>query len=363
MGHWNQVYLGYQSYFCPDPLKLFQYATEVHPTVLIGSPRVWEKLQAGLVAAIAADPAEERRAAVEQAIEAGRKVASYRTSGQELPAELAAAAERAAPVWYAIRAKVGLAECRGGVTGAAPISPEVIEFFRAIDLPLVEGWGMSECTVGGTLNELGKERIGTVGTRNFGVELRVAEDGELLLRGGNVMKGYYKEPDLTAETIDAEGWLHTGDIARIDDEGYVTIVDRKKELIITSGGKNISPANIENLLKQHPLVGQAAAIGDRRSYIAALIVLDPDVAPAWAKAHGIEFRNLAELASDARVVAEIEKGVAAANEHLSRPEQVKRFKVLPEEWTVESDVLTPTLKLKRRIVSQKYAREIEELYS
>jgi long-subunit acyl-CoA synthetase (AMP-forming) len=283
--------------------------------------------------------------------------------GEQPPPELAAVAERAAPVWYAIRAKVGLDECKVGVTGAAPISPDVIEFFRAIDIPLVEGWGMSECTVGGTRNELGEERLGTVGTSNYGTELRVAEDGELLLRAGNMMKGYYKDPEKTAEAIDSEGWLHTGDIARIDEDGYVTIVDRKKELIITSGGKNISPANIENLLKQHPLIGQAAAIGDRRSYITALIVLDPDVAPAWARAHGIESDSLAQLAAHQRVVAEIAKAVDAANEHLSRAEQVKRFKVLPEEWTVESEVLTPTLKLKRRVINQKYAREIEELYS
>jgi long-chain acyl-CoA synthetase len=363
VGHWNQVYGGYQTFFCPEPLKLFEYAAEVHPTVMIGSPRVWEKLQAGLLAAIAADPSDERRTAIQQAIEVGRRVAPYKTRGEEPPPELAAAAERASPVWYAIRAKVGLDECKGGVTGAAPISPEVIEFFRAIDIPLVEGWGMSECTVGGTQNDLGQERIGTVGKSNYGTELRVAEDGELLLRGGNIMKGYYKDPEKTAETIDSEGWLHTGDIARIDEDGYVTIVDRKKELIITSGGKNISPANIENLLKQHPLVGQAAAIGDRRSYLAALIVLDPDVAPAWARSQGIEFGSLADLAADERVLAEIQKAVDAANEHLSRPEQVKRFKVLPEEWTVESDVLTPTLKLKRRVINEKYAEEIGSLYS
>jgi long-chain acyl-CoA synthetase len=363
VGHWNQLWCGYQTFFCPDPLKLFEYSAEVHPTLLIGSPRVWEKLQAGMLAAIAADAADERRTAVQHAIEIGRQLTRCRERGEEPPHEIAAAAERAAPVWYAIRAKVGLDECRIGVTGAAPISPDVIEFFRAIDLPLVEGWGMSECTVGGTVNELGKERIGTVGRRDFGVELRLAEDGELLLRGGNIMKGYYKDPEQTAETIDSEGWLHTGDIARIDEDGYVTIVDRKKELIITSGGKNISPANIENLLKQHPLVGQAAAIGDRRSYVTALIVLDPDVAPAWARSHGIEFGSVADLAADERVLAEVRKAVDAANEHLSRAEQVKRFKVLPEEWTVESEVLTPTLKLKRRVINEKYENEIASLYS
>jgi long-chain acyl-CoA synthetase len=193
--------------------------------------------------------------------------------------------------------------------------------------------------------------------------MKIAEDGEVLLRGGNVMKGYYKEPEKTAETIDAEGWLHTGDVGVIDSEGYLRIVDRKKELIITASGKNISPANLEALLKQHPLIGQAAAIGDRRPYVSALVVVDPEVAPVWARKAGITFTSIAELARHPAVQAEIQNAVDEANKHVSNVEGIKRFTILPVEWTAESEELTPTLKLKRRVIAQKYAREIEDMYS
>src|SRR5205085_1515638 len=261
------------------------------------SPRVWEKLQAGIQAAIAADPDPQRREGILQALEVGRRLAALRMRGEEPPAELSAAVERAAPVWAAIRARVGLDQCRLGVTGAAPIAPDVVEFFRSLDLPLVEGYGMTESTVGATINPLGAERLGTVGVANRGIELRVAEDGELLLRGGNIMQGYYKDPEGTAAAVDPDGWLHTGDVATIDADGYVRIVDRKKELIITAGGKNISPANLENLLKRNPLVGQAAVIGDRRSFIAALIVLDPDAVRAFAAANGLIGASSSDLAA------------------------------------------------------------------
>jgi long-chain acyl-CoA synthetase len=263
----------------------------------------------------------------------------------------------------AIRAKVGLEALEWGITGAAPINPEVIEFYQALGIKLWEGWGMTECTVGATYNPLERIKNGTVGIADPGVEMKIAEDGEVLLRGGNVMKGYYKEPEKTAETIDAEGWLHTGDVGVIDSEGYLRIVDRKKELIITAGGKNISPANLEALLKQHPLIGQAAAIGDRRPYVSALVVLDPEVAPVWARKAGIAFTSIAELAQHPAVQAEIQNAVDEANKHVSQVEAIKRFTILPVEWTAESEELTPTLKLKRRVIAQKYAREIEDMYT
>jgi long-subunit acyl-CoA synthetase (AMP-forming) len=296
-------------------------------------------------------------------LQVGRQVADYRMRGEALPSALAGAAAQAAPVWTAIRARVGLDQCRLGVTGAAPISPAVIAFFRALDLPLVEGYGMTESTVGATVNPIGQERLGTVGTPNPGLELKVAPDGELLLRGGNVMQGYYKDPGGTAAAIDAEGWLHTGDVATIDADGYVHIVDRKKELIITSGGKNVSPANLEELLKRHPLVGQAAVIGDRRPYLTALLVLDPDAARVWAARHGLPGASLAELAHDPRMVAEMQAAVDSANAEVSHAEQVRKFRVLPVEWTAESGELTPTLKLKRRVINERYAADIDALYN
>jgi long-chain acyl-CoA synthetase len=265
-------------------------------------------------------------------------------------------------VWRAIRARVGLDECRLGVTGAAQIAPEVVAFFRSLDLPLVEGYGMTESTVGATMNQLGQERLGTVGRPNSGMELKLAEDGELLMRGGNIMQGYYKDPAGTAAAIDADGWLHTGDVATIDADGYVRIVDRKRELIITAGGKNISPANLENLLKRCPLVGQAAVIGDRRSFVTALLVLDPDAARVWAGRHGQSGAALAELAQEPDLVAELARAVDAANEQVSQAEQIRKFKVLPTEWTAESGELTPTLKLKRRVIAERYTDDIEDLY-
>ncbi len=362
-GHWAAIYNHSNVYFCPDTTKVFAYAAEVKPTMLIGVPRVWEKLQAGLVAGIQADPEEQRRNAILQAVEVGRKLVKLRQAGQEPPLELLAGAERARPVWMAIRTKVGLQDLEWGITGAAPINPDVIEFFQALDINLWEGWGMTECTVGGTYHPVDHIKNGSVGIADPGVELKIAEDGEVLLRGGNVMAGYYKDPVKTAETIDPDGWLHTGDIGTIDSEGYLKIVDRKKELIITAGGKNISPANLEALLKHHPLVGQAMAIGDRRPYVSALIVLDPEYAPVWARKAGIPFTSTKDLAQKKQVRDEIQKAVDEANRHVSNVEAVKRFTILPVEWTAESDELTPTLKLKRRVVSEKYEHEIEEMYS
>ncbi|HEV2140051.1 MAG TPA: AMP-binding protein [Candidatus Dormibacteraeota bacterium] len=249
------------------------------------------------------------------------------------------------------------------ITGAAPINPDVIEFFQALGLRLWEGWGMTECTVGATYNPLERIKNGTVGIADPGVEMKISDDGEVLLRGGNLMRGYYKEPEKTADTIDGDGWLHTGDVGEIDSEGYLKIVDRKKELIITAGGKNISPANLEALLKQHPLVGQAAVIGDRRPYVSALIVLDSEVAPVWARKAGIPFTSLAELSRHPAVQAEIQKAVDETNRHVSNVEGVKRFTILPADWTPETDELTPTLKLKRRVISQKFADSIEGMYS
>jgi long-chain acyl-CoA synthetase len=202
-----------------------------------------------------------------------------------------------------------------------------------------------------------------VGRALPGVEVKLADDGEILVRGGNVMVGYYKEPEKTAEAVDAEGWMHTGDVATESGDGFFSIVDRKKELIITSSGKNVSPSNLESLMKHSPLVGQAIAVGDGRKYLTALLVLDQEVAPGWARAHGVEAAAAAELASHPTVVAEVERALAEANSHLSRAEQVKRFTILPGEWTAESEELTPTLKLRRRVVERKYASEIEGMYA
>jgi len=222
---------------------------------------------------------------------------------------------------------------------------------------------MSEIGVVGSRNPKDRVKLGSIGVALPGIELRIARDGELQARGGMVMRGYYKEPGKTAETIDGDGWLATGDVATVDADGYYAIVDRKKELIITAGGKNISPSNLESLLKANPLIGQVCVLGDNRAYLTALIVLDGQVAPAWASARGIPGRGIAELAAHPDVRAEIERTVAAVNARVSRVESIRRWTILPAEWTAESEELTPTLKLKRRVILDKYGPAINDMYT
>src|SRR5215470_7740804 len=360
--HWLPMIGDTTVAFCPDPMQLFQVAAQVRPTALVGVPRVWEKLHAALRAGIAAEPDAARRGAAEEAIKTGRELARWRQRGGPAPAAVQAQAQQTAPVRQALLAFVGLDACRLAASGAAPIDPEVIEFFQALGLPMVEGWGMTELTNAATVSHPDRARIGAVGTACPGVEVRLAGDGEVLVRGPLVMRGYYRDLARTADTLDRDGWLHTGDIGTLDADGFLTIVDRKKELIITSGGKNISPVLIESLLQRHPLIGQACAIGDRRNYVTALLVLDGEAAPVWAQQHGIGTGDLAGLAADPQVLAEVERGVRAANEELARVERVRRFTLLPAEWTAETGELTPTLKRRRRVITDRYADQIERLY-
>jgi long-chain acyl-CoA synthetase len=251
-----------------------------------------------------------------------------------------------------IRARLGLDEVESVNVGAAPTPREVIEFFHAIGIPLAELWGMSETSGYGTCNPPERIKIGTVGPPSPGAEIKLADDGEVLIRGPFIMTGYRNQPEKTSEALDEDGWLHTGDIGEFDDDGYLRLVDRKKELIINAAGKNMSPANIEAKLKaSSPVIGQAIAIGDGKPFNVALITLDPDVAPAFEQQHG----------KDA-VAAEVQRGVDAANEQLARVEQIKKFTLLDEEWQPGGDELTPTMKLKRKPIFEKYEKEIEELY-
>jgi long-chain acyl-CoA synthetase len=261
-----------------------------------------------------------------------------------------------------VRALVGLDAVVYGITGAAPIPAELISWFRAIGVPLSEIYGMSEST-GPMTWEPTRVKAGTVGVAFPGTECFLADDGEVCIRGGNVFLGYLDDPEKTAEALDPDGTLHSGDIGEFDDEGYLRIIDRKKELIITAGGKNISPANLEAELKMIPLVAQACAIGDKRPFVSALVVLDAEVAPVWAKERGIEFTTLAELAEHPEVVAEVDRGVTEAMAGFNNAERVKKVRILAEEWLPDSEELTPTSKLKRRGIHAKYAEEIEALYA
>jgi long-subunit acyl-CoA synthetase (AMP-forming) len=351
--HYAQMFYGHCVHCCPNPREMVAYTIEVTPTVWGGVPRIWEKLKVAIEAAMAAEQDAEKRQATERAMEVGhRRVAAYMAG--EIPAELQAEWELAdEEVFAPVRAMLGLDETEWFVVGAAPVPPEVLEFFLAMGIEICELWGMSETAAVATLNPPGRVRVGTVGPPLPGVEVKVAEDGEVMVRGPVVMKGYRNMPERTAEAFTEDRWLLSGDIGEFDEEGYLKIVDRKKELIINAAGKNMSPANIEAKLKTaSPLIAQAVAIGDRRPYNVALIALDPEVLAARGA-----------TANDPAITAEIERAVAEANERLSRVEQIKRYKVLREEWVPGGDELTPTMKLKRTPIAEKYAAEIEGLYA
>ena len=355
---------GFSTTDCPDPRQIAAYLPEVRPTWWFSVPRVWEKLKAGLEASFAAEEDENRKQAVAWALDVGRRRVRAEQAGEELSNELGEEHAKAdAMVLSKIRERIGLDQLEACNVGAAPTPPETIEFFHAIGVPLAELWGMSETCGAGTCNRPGHIKIGTVGQASPGVEISLAEDGELLMRSDVVMLGYRNMPEQTAETIDAEGWLHTGDVAEIDDEGFVKIVDRKKELIISAAGKNMSPANIEAKLKAAgPLIGQAVCIGDARQYNVALITIDPDMAPGFAKQHGIAESSPDRLVDEPAVLEQIQKEVDDANADLARVEQIKRFTILRQEWEPGGDELTPTMKLKRKPIAEKYAGEIEALY-
>ncbi len=351
-------------HFCPDVLRVFEVVPEVRPQAFLGVPRVWEKVQAGVMAALNEEPDQRRRKIALRAIDVGRRSARAEAAGRSVPLGLRLQRGLFEKLVYSkVRHKIGLDECVLAATAAAPISQDTLEFFAGIGLPLVEVYGMTEDSGPATSNRPGEIRIGTVGQALPGVEVKLLDDGEVLVRGGNVSPGYYRDTEKTAETFDDDGWLHTGDVATMDAGGFVKIIDRKKELIITAGGKNVSPANLEALLKQHPLIAQACVVGDRKPYVAALIVLDGEAAPAWAKANGLTFGSVAEFAREPRVAAEVQRAVDDANQRVAQVEQIKRFTILPMEWTVDSEELTPTLKLKRRVIHTKYAEEIESLYA
>jgi long-chain acyl-CoA synthetase len=363
-GHYVGVWKPLCVHFCPDLNNIIQVLPEVRPFSFVAVPRLWEKAQAGIMAALAAEPNPRRRKLALGAIEVGRQVVRLRQAGKPVPPGLRIRRTVFDRLVYAkVRERIGLDQCHVTFSGAAPLADDVMEFFLALGVPLREGYGLTESTAPATLNLRERLKVGTVGPPLPGVEVRLEPDGELLIRGGNIAAGYYKDLEQTADTFDEDGWLHTGDIAQIDDEGWVRIVDRKKELIITAGGENISPSNLENLLKTHPLVAQACVVGDRRPYPAALIVLDAEVAPGWAAARGVPWSGLERFAADERVIAEVQSAVDATNQQVSRAHQIKRFAILPGEWSVETDELTPTLKLKRRVIHHKYAKEIERLYA
>ncbi|HEY1690388.1 MAG TPA: long-chain fatty acid--CoA ligase [Solirubrobacteraceae bacterium] len=362
--HYLPIVYGLQITCCDDPREVLSYLPEVRPSWFFAVPRIWEKLKAGLETMLAGQP-KEQRSVTKAALEAAIRKVRLEQRGQAVPAELAQQVARAdAEIFAGLRTMLGLDQIEAIHVGAAPTPVEVLEFFHAIGLPLAELWGMSETCGAGSVNPPGRIRIGTVGPAAPGVELKLDEDGELLIRSAVVMPGYRNLPEQTREAFTEDGWLRTGDIGEFDEAGYLKIVDRKKELIINAAGKNMSPANIEATLKSaSPLIGQACCIGDRRPYNTALIVLDADFAPMWAAQQGIEAAGLEDLADDERVFAAVEQSVLAANEKLAKVEQIKRFTIVKGDWLPGGDELTPTMKLKRKPIAEKHAAAIEQMYS
>jgi long-chain acyl-CoA synthetase len=360
--HYLPIGFGLTVTCCHDPRQIAAYLPEVRPSWFFAVPRIWEKLRSGLEAMIAGLP-DEQREPTRRALDAALQKVRLEQRGEPVPDELRSAVAQADERIFApLRIHLGFDQVEAVNVGAAPTPVEVLEFFHAIGIPVAELWGMSETTGAGCVNPPERIKIGTVGPPTEGVEVRLGDDGELLVRSDVVMLGYRNLPDRTAEAIDAAGWLHTGDIAQIDDDGYVRIVDRKKEIIINAAGKNMSPANIEATVKSSsPLIGQAAVIGDARPYNTALIVLDADFAPAWAAQQTIE-GDLATLAGRDEVRAAVQQGIDAANAKLARVEQIKRFHLVAGDWLPGGDELTPTMKLKRKPIAEKYADEIEAMY-
>jgi long-subunit acyl-CoA synthetase (AMP-forming) len=362
--HYLPIVFGFQVTCCPNPREIVSFLPEVRPHWFFAVPRIWEKLKAGLEAMVAGQPAEQREKA-EAALAAARQKVMLEQAGEPVPDALAAAVAQAdAELFSGLRTMLGLDQVVAINVGAAPTPVDVLVFFHAIGLPLGELWGMSETCGGGTVNPPERIKIGTVGPATPGCELKLADDGELLVRGGLVMLGYRGLPEKTAEAIDADGWLHTGDIAKIDADGYATIVDRKKEIIINAAGKNMSPANIEATIKSaSPLIGNAVCIGDAKPYNTALLVLDADFAPAWAAQQGIEGATLETLAHDQRVREALQAAVDEANAKLARVEQIKKFVIVEGDWLPGGDELTPTMKLKRKPIATKYEGDISGMYA
>jgi long-chain acyl-CoA synthetase len=342
-------------YWERDPQKIIPNLMEVRPTYFPSVPRIFEKTYA-LAVANAPD-----RKLIDKAVELGVEVRQMQQRGEDVPPELQAAFEEAETEMYSKVRDLFGGRIKQAVTGAAPIAPEILEFFYACGVPVMEGWGMTETSTAATINRRHDFRFGSVGKPFPGVDVKIADDGEILVRGANVFRGYYKNPEATGETI-VDEWLHTGDLGRIDDDGFVYITGRKKDIIITAGGKNITPANLENWLKQNQYISQAVVYGDQRPYLTALITLDPEEIAAWASERGLDSTDPAELAERDEVRALVQEAVDGVNARVGPVEQLKYFTLLAHDLSQETGELTPTLKVKRKVVYEKYADELDAMY-
>jgi long-chain acyl-CoA synthetase len=340
--HLQSPHVGYTLAFCPDPYAVAEALPAVRPTVFPSVPRVYEKIHTGVTAKFA-EAAGVKRRLIDWALGVGRRVSALRQAGEDVPFSLAVQHRLADRLVYSkVKDRLG-GRIRICVSGGAPLAKEIIEFFHALDVLILEGYGLTECTTAATVNRPTRFRFGTVGPVMPGVELRIAEDGEVLIKTDTIFRGYFKDEEATREVLPGDGWLRSGDLGNLDEDGFLTITDRKKDILVTAGGKNVAPQNLESALKTHPIISQALVVGDRRPYIAALITLSEDVDPATAGPL-------------------VEQAVDDVNRDLSRFEQIKRFTILPRDFTAEAGEVTPTLKLKRRVCQEHFAAEVEKLY-
>ena len=345
-------------YFGGNTREILAEIIETKPTYVPSVPRIFEKLY-GAAMKMVASGSDEEQERFRKAVKLGVEVRMRRQRGDEVPAELAEQFEQAdKEIFERVRGLFG-GQVRQAVSGAAPIAPEILEFFYAAGVPVLEGWGMTETTGVGTVGTLDHFKFGTVGRALPGVEIKIAEDGEILCKGPHIFREYWRNPEATEETM-SDGWLRTGDLGELDDEGYLKITGRKKDIIITAGGKNITPANLENGLKQNRWISQAVVVGDRRPFLVALITIDPEEAPAFAEQHGLKVEDLPE---SAEMRAEVQQVVDHVNSEVGPVEQIKKFKILPADLSQQTGELTPTLKVKRNVVTEKFGAEIDALYS
>jgi long-chain acyl-CoA synthetase len=377
ISHLLQIYYGTTTWFAESLDTLPADLQACKPTYFFAVPRVWEKFHAKFMEMAAQPPKDKGEARkknlAKKAIAAGVRVTQLE---QEAVARGGTMADAKVPlglkvqhalldklVLHKIRAAFGLDECKLALSAAAPLSPELIGFFHSIGIKVTEGYGQSEDNGPTTWNKPDAIKIGTVGTALPGLEMKLAEDGEILARGGNIMKGYYKDDKATRETVDEDGWLHSGDIGVIDEHGYLKITDRKKDIIITAGGKNIAPQEIENRLKtRHPLISQVVVIGDRRPFLSALITLDEEAAPGWGKEQGIE-GGIPEIANHERTIKEIEGAINELNKTFAKVEGIKKFRILERDFLQEENEITPTMKVKRKQINEIYGDVIEDMYN
>ena len=361
--HWQGIRYGAKVFFCEDYTTIAEYLPVARPTAFLAVPRVWEKMRAALLARAAGAEGAKGKL-TQQAFGIVTELGEAAIDGRKLSLPLQLQGRAFEKLVYSkVREALGLDQAVVALTGAAPMPDDLLAFYKGLGVEILNVYGMTETMAVTNANRPGAIRLGTVGPALPGVEVKIADDGEILARGTTMTPEYYRRPEATEELFDDDGWLHTGDLGRIESDGYLAIVGRKKEIIVTSSGKNISPHEIETQLQAHPLIGQVMAVGDNRNYITALVVLDPEAANGWAEQKGLTGLSYAELAVHTEVHTEVTTAIETANGNLARVEQVKKWKLLDADWTVESGELTPSLKLKRHVVSEKYSTVIEELYT